>query len=141
MGVSKDRIRGLSIAIIKNNGRILVSPGYDKVKNERFFRLIGGGIEFGESSLEALKREMKEELDAELINYKLVATLENIFTFNGEPGHEICFIYEADFKDPANYEIEEFMILDSQEEGRAIWLDITGAKDKNIFPDGVANFL
>ncbi|MFA6194247.1 MAG: NUDIX hydrolase [Patescibacteria group bacterium] len=141
MGVSKDHIRGLSIAIIKNNGRILVSPGHDKIKDERFFRLIGGGIEFGENSLEALKREMKEELNTELINYKLVATLENIFTFNGEPGHEICFIYEADFKDPANYKIEEFMILDNKEGGRAIWLDIDGTKDKNIFPDGVANFL
>lgn len=141
MGILKDQIRGLSIAIIKNNGRILVSPGYDKEKNQHFYRLIGGGIEFGETSMEALEREMKEELDAELINHKLVATLENIFTFNGDPGHEICFIYEAEFSDSTNYEIEEFRILDSTIDSKAIWIELKEIKDKNIFPEGVVNFL
>lgn len=143
MGVINNQIRGLSVAIIKNNGRILVSPGYDKVKNQEFYRLLGGGIDFGESSLDALYREMKEELDAHLSDCKLLAAIENIFTFNGQPGHELCFVYEAEFGDKSLYEFEEFKILDSDDEGKVIWLDINEAKEGNykIFPEGVINYL
>lgn len=145
MGALSGQIRGLSLAIIKNNGRILVSPGYDEVKDSNFYRLLGGGIEYGESSLDALHREFQEELDIKLTNCKLLTVSENIFTFNGKPYHEICFIYEAEFEDPALYEIEEFRILDAVnddgKEGKVIWLDITDSKDKNIFPDGVKEVL
>jgi len=141
MGRLKGQIRPIAIAIIKNKGRILVSPGYDQVKDQRFYRLLGGGIDFGETAIAALKREFKEELDAEIINCSLLRTSENIFTFDGEPYHEICFIYEADFKDPSFYEQEEFKILDSQSNSRAIWLEIADSKDKNIFPEGVHELL
>lgn len=141
MGALKGQIRPIVIAVIKNKGRILVSPGYDKIKKLSFYRLLGGGIDFGESAIDALNREFKEELDAEIINCKLLNVRENIFIYNGDPYHEICFIYEADFTDPSLYEKEEFKILDSQEDGTVIWLDISDLKDKNIFPDGVADLL
>ena len=40
----------------------MVSEGYDKIKNQTFYRCLGGGIGFLETSQEALKREYKEEL-------------------------------------------------------------------------------
>lgn len=144
MGALSGQIRAISVAIIKNKGRILVSPGYDKVKDLSFYRLLGGGIDYGEKAIDALRREFKEELNVELTNCKLLNVKENIFTYNGQPYHEICFIYEAEFADPSLYEQEEFKILDCVDEdddGKVIWLDMADSKDKNIFPDGVADFI
>ncbi|NCQ13086.1 NUDIX hydrolase [Candidatus Falkowbacteria bacterium CG10_big_fil_rev_8_21_14_0_10_37_18] len=141
MGLLKGQIRVIAVAIIRNKGRILVAPGYDEVKDSQFYRLLGSGVDYGESSIDALSREFKEELDAEIINERLLKVIENIFTFNGEPGHEICFIYEADFKDPSLYDKKEFKILDSTVEGTVVWLEINEMKDKNIFPEGVKNLL
>lgn len=145
MGVLSGKIRNIALGIIRNNSRILVSPGYDKVKDSSFYRLLGGGVDFGENAIDALRREFKEELDVEITNCKLLTVSENIFTFNGEPYHEICFIYEANFADPALYEKEEFRILDAVNDdgndGKVIWLDTSDLKDKNIFPDGVKELL
>lgn len=79
MGMLEGSIRPLTLAVIKKDNCFLACPGHDNTKNEDFFRLIGGGVDFGENSLEALKREIKEELDAELVNCKLLSVLENIF--------------------------------------------------------------
>lgn len=141
MGALKGQIRSLAVAIIRKNGLVLVSPGYDKIKDQHFYRLIGGGVDFGESSIDALHREFKEELDAEIANCRLLNVIENIFIYNSEPYHEICFIYEADFKDPSFYDKKEFKILDSTDDGEAVWLNINDSKDKNIFPDGVKKLL
>ncbi|MGE5426110.1 MAG: NUDIX hydrolase [Bacillota bacterium] len=85
-------IRGLSLGIIRKGNKILVSPGYDKSKGESFYRPLGGGIEFGETSEEALKREFMEEISAELKDCRLITVVENIFTYEERKGHEICFI-------------------------------------------------
>lgn len=136
MPYNSEAIRPLSLAIIKNHkNQILVSPGYDEKKGESFYRLLGGGIEFGESSLAALRREFKEELNVELVDCHLLQVVENIFSFNGLLGHELDFIYEAKFLNPADYLRDNFSILDSQDEGRAIWLDLEDKDNKIIYPN------
>lgn len=136
MAYNSEVVRPMSLAIIKkNNSQILVSPGYDEVKKESFFRLLGGGIEFGETSLAALHREFKEELDVELTDCKLLGVVENIFSFNHLTGHEIIFVYEASFLDPSIYEKTEFFIQDSKDEGKAGWLDLKDFPDSIIYPN------
>ncbi|MFA6514431.1 MAG: NUDIX domain-containing protein [Patescibacteria group bacterium] len=136
MSLHAGKIRALSVVIIKKDNRVLVSPGYDSVKDAHFYRLVGGGIEFGETSVEALKRELQEELAAELINIRLLDIRENIFTYNGENGHEIGFIYEAEFKDRANYKKEKFQILDGHPDNFAIWAEINEKNAEIVFPSG-----
>lgn len=136
MSLSEGRVRPLAVVIIRRNNQILLSPGYDKVKDSHFYRLIGGGVEFGETSLEALKRELQEELAAELVNIRLLNVIENIFTYNGQQGHEIGFIYEAEFKDKSNYDKEKFSILDSHVDNYAIWVEINEKNAPIVFPAG-----
>ena len=50
-------IRPLSVAVIRKGRSFLAIPGYDTKKKKHFYRLPGGGIEFGERADEALKRE------------------------------------------------------------------------------------
>ena len=77
-------IRPIVLGIVKKGNKILVSEGYDKVKDEVFYRCIGGGIEFLEESKEALKREYKEELNIDISVGEFLGIDENIFTYNGK---------------------------------------------------------
>ncbi|SET68535.1 NUDIX domain-containing protein [Oceanobacillus limi] len=106
--MKKGLIRTLAICIFKNNKFILVAEGFDSVKQEFFYRPIGGGVEFGERSSETIIREVKEEIDAEINELTYLGTTENIFTFNGKIGHEIVMVYDARFIDPSYYELESF---------------------------------
>ena len=96
-------IRPIAISIIRNNNSILVYERTDDISKDKFYRLVGGCIEFGELSRDALKREFQEELSLEIINCKLLSTFESIFTFNSVKMHETVFLYTSDFKDTNAY--------------------------------------
>jgi 8-oxo-dGTP pyrophosphatase MutT (NUDIX family) len=91
----KNKIRPLAICVFRNHDRILVAEGYDPVKLQTFYRPLGGGIEFGESSEETVRRELREEIGAEVSWLKYLGTVENFFIFNGIPGHEIVQVYDG----------------------------------------------
>jgi len=135
----KTRIRPISVAIIKNGHKIFVGAGFDEIKKEKFYRLMGGGIKFRETALQALKREFREEFAAELINIKLFKIIENIFVFNGDYGHEIAYIYEADFKDKKMYEDKKYKVLDSKINSAAEWVEYE--KEMKIYPRGVKELI
>src|SRR4051812_9496113 len=105
-------IRPLALAVIWRGDALLVFEGRDEFKDETYYRPLGGGVEFGESSKDALQREFGEELDAEIKVGKRLGVLENVFTWRDRPGHEIAFLYEAEFVDAALYAREEMKILD-----------------------------
>jgi len=74
-----NQIRLLVLGLIRSGDRILLAQGYDPVKQETFYRALGGGVDFGESSYDALKREFQEEIKTELTNIKYLGCIENIF--------------------------------------------------------------
>lgn len=49
-------IRPIALGVVIRDNKLLVGEGYDKVKNETFYRCLGGGIKFTEKGEEALKR-------------------------------------------------------------------------------------
>jgi ADP-ribose pyrophosphatase YjhB (NUDIX family) len=65
----------------------------DPANGESFHRLLGGGVEHGERSVEAVVREIAEELGATLLEHRFLGVAENIYTYDGEPGHEVVFVY------------------------------------------------
>jgi len=100
---STQRVRPLALGIFWQADRIFVTKGYDAVKDQIFYRPLGGGIEFGERGPDALVREVMEEIGALVTDLQYVTTFENIFTYRGEPGHEIVLLYEGRFVDPTWY--------------------------------------
>lgn len=82
--MKKGVIRPLAICIFKNEESILVAEGYDSVKRDYYYRPIGGGIEYGEPGSIAVKREVYEEIEADITNLNYIGTVENIFTYNGD---------------------------------------------------------
>jgi 8-oxo-dGTP pyrophosphatase MutT (NUDIX family) len=124
--MKKHRIRPLAICIFRNNDRILVAEGYDPVKKHTFYRPLGGGIEFGETSEQTIHRELMEEIGVEVRDLKYLGTLENIFVFNGTPGHEIVQVYDGVLKESGLY--EQAVIVgheaDIEEPFEAVWKEI-----------------
>lgn len=122
-------IRVIALGLIRDGERIFLSEGYDPVKQETFYRALGGGVEFGETSLDALQREFQEEIQADLTNIKYLGCIENLFTFNGRQGHEIIQLYQCDFVDSKFYQLESLVFSESQtHKHRALWMDISNFK-------------
>ena len=142
----KKRIRPLAICLFRHHDRILVAEGYDAVKNEYFYRPLGGGIEFGETSIETVCRELLEELNVEVDPESLtyLGTVENIFHFNGIPGHEIVLIYDGELKDSGLYEQDVLTGKEGHgEDIRAVWMSIHEfSPGKSIlYPTGLVEIL
>jgi 8-oxo-dGTP pyrophosphatase MutT (NUDIX family) len=137
------QIRATALGIFWNGNRILVAECYDPIKGETFYRPLGGGIEFGERGIDALIREMGEETNLEVANLRYLGTLENIFTYMGDMGHEIVILYEGEFTDRSVYDKE---VLECHEETdcpfMAVWkqLDEFGSNTP-LYPDGLMDLL
>lgn len=82
--------------ILKNQGKVLVSNESDGSQT-----LTGGAVQIGETTEEALIREFYEETKLQVKPQKLVAIIENFFTFAGDY-HQIIFVYEALLTDGSN---------------------------------------
>jgi 8-oxo-dGTP pyrophosphatase MutT (NUDIX family) len=143
----KKRIRPLAICVFRKDNRILVAQGYDSVKEEYFYRPLGGAIEFGETSVDTVCRELMEELNVEVDkeSLKFLGAVENIFYFNGDPGHEIVLIYDGAFKEPRLY--EQAVILGNEveinETFKAMWknIDEFGEGKSILYPTGLLEML
>ncbi|MBE9216206.1 NUDIX hydrolase [Plectonema cf. radiosum LEGE 06105] len=119
------KIRVLALGLIRDsNNRTFVSEGYDPVKKDKFYRAMGGGVEFGETSKQALQREFQEEIQAEITNIRYLTCLENIFTFQGKSAHEIIQLFECDFVHPKFYQQETIPFNEGEREKTALWIDI-----------------
>ena len=91
------RIRVIAICIVLHHDHLLMAEGYDSVKDEVFYRALGGEVEFGELAAEAAARELREELGRDIEVGELLGVVENRFTLEGQRGHEIVFEYLAAF--------------------------------------------
>ena len=93
--------RPVALGVIRDGGEIFVFEGRDDVKQETFYRPLGGTIEFGERAVDAVRRELAEEIEATVTDATLLGILENRFTYQGQPGHEIDFVFEVTISDLA----------------------------------------
>lgn len=133
-------IRPIALGVAIKNNKLLVSEGYDKVKDQTFYRCIGGGIEFLEKSEVALKREFMEELGVEIKVHDFLGISENIFTYEGKNGHELVLFYAVEIDD-SDYK-DTYTILD-EEDSYAVWVPIDDFKNnsKIIYPEEVLKYI
>lgn len=102
--MAEPRIRALALCVFHHRGKILVNQFQDADKQQMLFRPLGGGIDFGEHSAQAIVREVQEELGQSINNLRLIGTLESLFVYDGKPGHEIVQVYDARFEDSSVYQ-------------------------------------
>ena len=106
---------------------------------EDFYLPVGGGIEFGEYSVDAVRREVKEELGKEIVHERLLGISENIFTFDGKKEHEIVFTYVAEFKDQAAYNEKLTGIESNGQLMDLVWITIDelAKSTMKLYPSGL----
>lgn len=132
-------IRPIVLAIIKRNGKLLVQEGINS--NTHFYRCLGGGIEFQEKAQEALKREFKEEIGADILVGNYLGMIENIFTLNERQAHELILVYEASL--PEQFYKPAYQIPEGERKIPATWVDIEEftTHKKMLYPEEILSFL
>lgn len=97
--ISRPKVKSMGLIQRQKDGKtqILGTRGHDTIKNETFYRLIGGHVEMGEYTRDALAREIDEELGLTLDIGELIGWNENIFTYNGVVGHEVIALFNVTF--------------------------------------------
>lgn len=132
-------IRNLAVGLPVRDGYVLVSGATDSVKGERFYRAIGGGIEFGETADVALRREFEEELGVVLEKAQLLGVLENIFEFEGVAGHEIVHVFDVTAKELDVIPIDaDLHVLD---EGSLVGWKRISDFDRPLYPTGALQMI
>ena len=127
------RIRVKSLAWIKDGGWLFVVKMADKVKSDWYYRAIGGSVEFGELAIDAVCREAREELNAEIEVTGEPMILENLFTCDGEPGHEIVYLYPCRFVDQRFYERRIVNLTEADgSHWDALWVKIEDCLDGTL---------
>ena len=111
--------------------RLLVS----EINGAGFQRLFGGKIEFGERSDEALAREFQEELGIEVVVGDLLGVLQNRFSFNDAPGHEIVLVHAVELIDQSLYTTERLPRLD-RSDGFGSWRLLDDPPDIPLYAEG-----
>ena len=137
----KPRIRVKSLCVFGYEGRILAALGVDEVKGERFYRPLGGAVEFGETAANALRREIREELQEEIDEPVLLGVLESRFTFAGQPGHEIVFVFDARFVNPRLYSQSLVPFIEAACSGEAEWINPQEPPRYPLYPEGLTRLL
>ena len=118
---------------VSPDGRFLASSHVDSVKQQPFLRLLGGHVEFGERSDEALLREIQEEIGAQARILSLLGVAEERFIYEGRPGHEIAFVYAAELTDPSFYARETISVVEPGIENTAIWTPAADLIEGRVF--------
>lgn len=104
---------------------------------------MGGGVDWQETSEEALKREFWEEIGAELTNINYLGCIENIFTLENKPRHEIIQLYSCDFADSRFYQLQELTFTEKTRTKIALWVDINSCLSRELIvvPEEFLNYL
>lgn len=135
-------IRNIAVGLPVKDGHLLALEGHDHSRGLDFLRAIGGGIEFGESAVEALRREFMEELGVELDGAEPLGVFENIFTYERAPGHEIAHVFAVTSAELDAVPLDaELRILD---EGSPVrWVPIADIQSglRVLFPEGAPEAL
>lgn len=131
------KILVLALGLIQNSDRIFVSQDYDAIKQQTFYRALGGDIDFGESSFDTLKREFRATIQAELTNINYLGCLENIFVYDNDIQHEFIQIYGCDFVDLKFYQLEELKFIKNKRKKKALWVPLEQFKSGELilFPE------
>ncbi|MEU5780930.1 NUDIX hydrolase [Micromonospora lupini] len=135
-------IRPIALAVPRRGEDLLVFEHHDSTNDEIFYRPLGGGIEFGETAEAAVRRELREELDVELLDVCLLGVLENLFQGFGRDGHEIVFVYDCRLTDQSLYERDTVGEILDNPGTQVMWRSLSSfTAGRPLYPAGLADML
>ena len=118
-------------AIFRNGDKILLHHDLNSIH----YTLPGGRVKEGETTVEAIKREVTEEMGQNIKIIKPVSFMENLFTMDGKKYHEILLTYEIEFLDKTIYEKEKIHTIEKNKDLEFIWFDKNKLDDIVFVPN------
>ncbi len=121
-----------TVGIVLHGDRVLLH----RSEMDDLWSLPGGRVEMLESAGDALKREMKEELDVGIRVERLIWVVENFFEYDSKPYHEIAFYFLMTFPRGSHlYERDEpFMEYDNGFKLIFRWYRLDELKKLELYP-------
>jgi ADP-ribose pyrophosphatase YjhB (NUDIX family) len=143
LDVGQIKVKTFAVLLDASGTRHLVWRGIDSTRTpDHFHRLLGGHLEFGESTVAGVEREIEEELGTRLLEPRLLGVLESRFVHEGEPGHEIVFVYAGRLADPEVVGPGGAWVTDS---GVPIWVEWRPVEDAGLdvplYPGGLRELI
>ena len=133
-GNFKMRVAGL---IIKEDKLLTVN-----ICNNGFYCLPGGHVHLGESSAEAIEREIGEEVNLTCKSAKLLAIIENFFG-ESKKTHEVCYFYVIEPNE--DIEVKDYSIVENDEgELKNLefkWIGLDNLRQQDFRPSALINKL
>lgn len=128
----QSRFNFRSAAIIIDEGHILLHTS----KNDDFWSLPGGRVEFFEHSDDTLVREIEEETGLKAVVQRHLWYIENFFEYDGNKYHEIsnCFLMNLDTPQAIPKD-KEFSGVEEDSPLIFKWFPIEDAKQLTIYPE------
>jgi 8-oxo-dGTP pyrophosphatase MutT (NUDIX family) len=115
----------VAVLIQNKNGYI-----FEKGKKGYDFT-VGGKVKINETSVEAAKREIEEEIGLKLSNFKLVGIIENFYTDKGGINvHEICYVQKV--KEIVDFTCDEINFTE---------VNRKNIENKIILPTAIVDFI
>ncbi len=127
----KNRFNYRVVGILIHNNKVLLH----KVETDDFWSMPGGRVELIESSENALKREMAEELSINVTIDRLIWVVENFFNYENMDYYELSLFYLMNT--PANCDLLKKKTFFGDEEGIKLifkWFDISELGKIRLFP-------
>lgn len=106
----------------------------------------GGHVALGETHEQALIREFREELHADISVGRLMAVGEVFFPWGSKPCHQLCLYYRASFNTPGQVP-EEGVFHGFDELGSErisldyLWVPIAELVRTQVYPPQIASYL
>lgn len=129
---------GIGAAILNREGKLFLAKRGDKAKNETGkWETPGGGLEFGETVEEALKREMKEEFGIEIEIIELLNVYDHILKDEGQHWVAISYLCKLTEHTPTILEPEKCSAIGwfTLDEGEKLELSFNGMQDIKSLKD------
>ena len=114
-------------AMIVNNGKVLAL--HEEYVGEQLMKFPGGGLEFGESVMECMKRELEEELNIKVKNIAHLYTQEDFLVSKFRDNEQLLSIYyQAEMEDE-----NELLIMDPCIE-KIEWVSLVAEENPFLLP-------
>ncbi|MDX1905708.1 MAG: NUDIX domain-containing protein [Bacteroidia bacterium] len=93
--VRTGQVQAAVLCLLRKNDQLLVTEGYDRIREMTYYRPICGNLEFGEYSWEAARRILHQYVGHETQELSFIGPVESILTLEEQSVHELFFVFEV----------------------------------------------
>ncbi|MDX1437496.1 MAG: NUDIX domain-containing protein [Anaerolineales bacterium] len=131
--VDSRQIRTSARAIIFSPDKELVLVEKNLGTEDQYHNFIGGGVELGETFEAAMRREITEETDANVIRIEYLFVLENFIDYKGDLTHSIEHYFEL--------ELDRQEVLPANNGIEFVWLPVDELAGVDLRPHAVRDLI